>query len=237
MTEFDSTPTREGVHPNPPDASCCAREAAPVPKTAASRAGLLSSAGAVVSAVLASACCWLPLLLVAFGASAAGASGFFEQHRLAFLGGAGLLLAVGFYFAYFRKEPCDPDGSCAAPSPRVKRLNRAVLWVATALVVAAGAFPQYVGALLPQGGAATTAARGAQASFTITGMTCEACGVTIRAELERLPGVARADVSFERKTATIVASEGSPLPSDEAVFAAVRRAGYVAERAPQRVAQ
>jgi len=33
--------------------------------------------GAVLAAVLSSVCCWLPLVLIAFGASAAGVSGFF----------------------------------------------------------------------------------------------------------------------------------------------------------------
>lgn len=214
--------------------SCCAGEAAPTPpQGAASRAGLLSSAGAVISAVLASACCWLPLLLVVFGASAAGVAGFFEQYRLAFLGGAGLLLAIGFYFAYFREETCGPDGVCAAPSKRLQRLNRVVLWVATALVVAAGAFPRYVGAFLTTSPVPAATPRGHQVTYVVSGMTCESCAVTIRSALQALPGVARADVSFERKTATIVTAEGSSLPSDDTVIAAVRRAGYGAARASE----
>ena len=66
---------------------CAATGAAPGPAAAqaapprAARAGAWASAGAVVSAVFSSACCWLPLLLVAFGASAAGVAGFFEAQR------------------------------------------------------------------------------------------------------------------------------------------------------------
>ena len=52
--------------------------------------------GSVVAAVLSSACCWLPLLLLAFGASAAGVSAFFERWRPAFLVVAIGLLGAGF---------------------------------------------------------------------------------------------------------------------------------------------
>ena len=43
------------------------------------KVGLWATGGAVISAILSSACCWLPFLLIAFGASAAGVSGFFEE--------------------------------------------------------------------------------------------------------------------------------------------------------------
>ena len=41
----------------------------------------LATFGAVVTSIVASACCWLPLLLIAFGFSAAGIGSIFEEYR------------------------------------------------------------------------------------------------------------------------------------------------------------
>ena len=60
-----------------------------------SRAGRLASVGALATAALASACCWLPLTFIAFGATAAGVVGFFERYRPLFLGASVLLLVEG----------------------------------------------------------------------------------------------------------------------------------------------
>jgi hypothetical protein len=41
----------------------------------------LATLRAVVTSIVASACCWLPLLLIAFGFSAAGIGSIFEEYR------------------------------------------------------------------------------------------------------------------------------------------------------------
>ena len=70
------------------------------------KAGMLAATGAVVTAILSSACCWLPLLLLAFGASAVGVSSWFEKYRLIFLGITALMLASGYYLVYFKAPTC-----------------------------------------------------------------------------------------------------------------------------------
>lgn len=45
------------------------------------KGAFLATLGAVFTAIMGSACCWLPLLLIAFGFSAAGVGAFFEQYR------------------------------------------------------------------------------------------------------------------------------------------------------------
>jgi copper chaperone CopZ len=64
------------------------------------RGAFLATLGAVFTAILGTACCWLPLLLIAFGFSAAGVGSFFEQSRPYFLAVAFALLAVAWYFTY-----------------------------------------------------------------------------------------------------------------------------------------
>jgi copper chaperone CopZ len=64
------------------------------------RGAFLPTLGAIFTAIMGSACCWLPLLLIAFGFSAAGVGSFFEQYRPYFLTATFALLGVAWYFTY-----------------------------------------------------------------------------------------------------------------------------------------
>jgi copper chaperone CopZ len=177
--------------------------------------------------VLSSACCWLPLLLFAFGASATGISAAFEAYRSPLLVVAALLLATGFYLAYFRKPACEPGGACSVPSSKLTRLNKAMLWVATALVALFAFFPNYVGALV--GRRQADSVEGTAVQLEIQGMTCEACALHIEQELRSVSGVRSAQVSFDDRRATITADPSS-LPTEAELLEAVDRAGYRATR-------
>ena len=67
---------------------------------ASKKGAALATLGAVLTAILGSACCWLPLLLLAFGFSAVGLGSFFEQYRPYFLIATFTLLSVAWYFTY-----------------------------------------------------------------------------------------------------------------------------------------
>ena len=58
------------------------------------RAGVIAASGSVLAAICSSACCWLPLLLIAFGMSVARVAGFFEAYRPYFITGAMVMLAL-----------------------------------------------------------------------------------------------------------------------------------------------
>jgi copper chaperone CopZ len=64
------------------------------------RSAVLPLLGAILTALLGSACCWLPLLLMALGFSAAGMSSFFEPYRPYFLAATFALLGMAWYFTY-----------------------------------------------------------------------------------------------------------------------------------------
>ncbi len=194
------------------------------------RAGALAAGGSVVAAILSSACCWLPLVLIAFGASAAGVAGFFEAYRLYFIVGAVGLLGLGFYMVYFRKEQCEPGTACAAPHRKLRTFNQAMLWTASALVGAFVLFPNYVGLVLgsPAQASATVDASGlAGAEYHIEGMTCEGCANILHGALLELPGVKAAKVDFATKTAVVRYEPDAPVPPDR-VVEAVKAAGYSA---------
>ena len=218
-------------------APCCGDSlpsAAPLVRhgTSSARTGKWA-AGAVITAALSSACCWLPLVLGAFGVSAAGVSGFFDGYRPWLLAASAALLGVGFYFAYFRRARCATGHACATPPPRRWSVPRAFLWLAAAFTLALAAFPNYAGRLLARGEAHSpvTSAGHTRMEFVIEGMTCAACAAGLEARLRKLPGVSAAVVDYPRRRAWVVASSTTPV-SPSAVQREVEAAGYRARSAP-----
>lgn len=218
---------------------CCGPKASDTanPQGSADRFGRLSTPAALGSAILSSACCWLPLLLLAFGLSAGGVAGFFESVRPYFLVAAVIFLGAGFYFAYFRKPACKPGDACAVPNLKLQRFNRAILWVATVFVIAFALFPYYSPALVRAFAGQQTAASSESSgptdaatasvtrTFHVEGMTCRACAATLEVQLSQLPGVAEANVSYADGIATIQSPSDQPSIDDE-VRAAVEQAGF-----------
>lgn len=105
------------------------------------RTPVLSTLGAVGAAIASALCCIGPLLYVSLGVGA-GLASTFEPLRPWFLGGAALLLGLGFYHVYGRRRPrCAPDGEA---EPREGR-EKVWLWVGTALVTLVATFPTWSG--------------------------------------------------------------------------------------------
>lgn len=109
------------------------------------RSSLLASVGAVGSALASALCCAGPLLYVSLGVGA-GLASTFEPLRPWFLGGAVLLLALGYRAVYGRSaEACVAHGECETEEEARRALKRRKfgLWVATALVVVFATFPTW----------------------------------------------------------------------------------------------
>ena len=68
----------------------------------------------------------------------------------------------------------------------------------------------------------------ATTEYTVTGMTCGHCEMSVREEGEELPGASVSQVSHE--TGRLVVESDQPV-DDAAVKAAVEEAGYSAGRA------
>ena len=64
--------------------------------------------------------------------------------------------------------------------------------------------------------------------YQVTGMTCGHCEMSVREEVEEIPGAFVSQVSHE--TGRLVVESDQPV-DDAAVKAAVEEAGYSAERA------
>lgn len=188
--------------------------------------------GAIIAALIASLCCILPLLFVVLGISSLGMAAIFEPFRPYLMGGAIILLALAYYWIYFKADKsadCAPAAECSTKSSNLG--SRIGLWGAT-LAVVLFAFTPYITAAianrvsvkepeiiksdddccLPKSASKTNETVSAdnqlpanlkRVTFTVTGMSCAACEPAIRIALEKTAGVKRADVSYERGNAVV----------------------------------
>ena len=189
--------------------------------------GGASLIGAVVAAIAASACCLVPAVLALVGVSGLGFAAAFEPYRPLLLVVAGLLLGAGFFMTYHRAAPS--RDACGCDQPRAARAGRAMLWIASALVVGFAAYPYIAGAVAQtsrRGDAAADIQHAATVRIAIDGMTCRGCSSAISDALTKVPGVLRADVSYPDYLATVSYDPGKVAP--DALVSAVVDLGYSA---------
>jgi copper chaperone CopZ/NADH:ubiquinone oxidoreductase subunit 3 (subunit A) len=212
-----------------------------------SKAEAISKVGTVLSAIMASACCWLPLVLLAFGVSGAGIAGALDAYRPMFITLTVAFLAAAFYFTYLPRkaalasEDCcaTAHGCCAAPGPTSKRrfnmltLNKVMLWVVTVIAIAFLFFPNYMRFFLSNRGSGEPATNNLlvrTTPFSVEGMTCKGCAALVEKAIKDVPGVLSVQVDYEWKRAVVTSEACCPAPT-EAVINAVQAAGYRATAA------
>lgn len=203
--------------------------------------------GSITSAVVASACCWLPLLLLVFGVSGVAVSAVFEKYRPIFMVVTFGFLAAAFYFAYRPRPKAGNaiatqkgDSYCAVPAVRsdccpstkrkwsLQKFNRAMLWVVAAIALVFVFFPNYAGLFLSSKHATANINHEEGRivkSIRIEGMTCEMCATHIQARLAKVPGIQSVEIIYQDKRARVLAN---PVVTDMALIQAVEAAGYKA---------
>ncbi|MFN4261607.1 MAG: mercuric transporter MerT family protein [Gemmataceae bacterium] len=210
----------------------------------------IAKIGTVFSAIMASACCWLPLALLAVGISGAGIAATLETYRPLFIVVTFGFLAAAFYFTYRPRKAiseaghscCPPVSSagraaqadCCAPATKgrfsMMAMNKVMLWVVTILAVAFLLFPQYVGFLLASRDAASETVVESplviNTTIDIEGMTCEGCAVALQSRLKDVPGVLNAKVDYANKQAIVSTESCCPLPNDD-ILKAIKESGFV----------
>jgi mercuric ion transport protein len=164
----------------------------------------------VLTALAASACCILPLVLGVASAGTLGLSAALTPYRPYLIGVTLLLLCRAFYAAYrpTTASTCATEGDCA-PDGRTStgRSTRAMLWAITAFTLVIMAYPQIAAprvraqmSVVPPG-PATAAVQ--TATFSVGKMDCEACSGQIVDALQKTTGVYDAQVSFGAKRAVV----------------------------------
>ncbi len=201
----------------------------------------LAIGGAIITAFVASLCCIGPLLFIVLGLGAFGAAAAFETARPYLLGLAVLILAFGFYRAYFRRaEACAPGEACATKP--VNKASRVGLWIASIAVLAFALSPYYVGYIatalahkqrpmttpvVPVDQATSAEASLEMVTVQVEGMSCTACEVPVRDALAHTPGLRTADVSYKRGDARV---EFDPKQTSvEQIKRAINSTGYKAK--------
>ncbi len=96
-----------------------------------------------LAAVLASACCVGPLLLVTVGLGGAWIANLqaMEPYRPILLALAVVTLFLAWRHIYRPQAECDPGATCAVPE--TKRRYKVIFWVVTMLVLLALTFPYF----------------------------------------------------------------------------------------------
>ncbi|MGV6801803.1 MAG: mercuric transporter MerT family protein [bacterium] len=94
--------------------------------------------GGVVTALLASSCCIVPVILITFGVSGAwvGNLQVLEPYKPLFTILTLGLLGAGYWLVYFKRPAdCDENGQCATPT--TTRWTKWALWIGTLLILLA----------------------------------------------------------------------------------------------------
>jgi mercuric ion transport protein len=94
-----------------------------------------------LAAILASACCLGPLVLVTLGIGGAWVSNLtaLDPYRPVFIGAALVAMFFAWRRIYRPVEDCKPGEVCAIP--QVRSTYKAIFWIVGALVLVALAFP------------------------------------------------------------------------------------------------
>ena len=198
--------------------SCCAVDGE------RSKAGTLGA----LSAVLASACCGLPLLLVAVGLGGLGLGSFLGAYHWYFTG-AGILLLAGAWFFFLAEKA---RLRAAGHEIRYARMTPALLAAATAAVVGFGGLN--VASALGLGSKAREvrdAGSGwhgelAQVVLPVDGMTCVTCEWGVEKALGKIDGVVDARASSSEQKVLVRYQPGKV--TIEQLIEAVDSTGYKA---------
>jgi mercuric transport protein len=181
-------------------------------------------AAALGAAVAASACCTIPLLLVALGLGGAwiGTLAALEPIRPFFIA-----IAVGaLAFASWREWQTSRQVECECAASVSPHKRRSLLGVGGLVVLALVLSPWIIrGTIDTEAGVPVVQTRAVQqVVLDVDGMTCASCNATVQRALTRLDGVEAAWVTFEPPQA-VVRFDPSRVTLDE-LTRATSEAGY-----------
>ena len=174
----------------------------------------------ILSAILASACCIGPLLLVVIGVSSWAA--LVGRYHWFFLI-AGMAVLTWAWAKYLReKTVCD----CEHKAMGGRRSAIVTLLITTALVIGFAGLniSRYVFGSVPPAAENQLPNGLSRSVISVDGLSCVACEIPVRHALRRIEGVKAIYVSAATKTATVDYEPGKTNP--ERLAAAINSTGY-----------
>ncbi len=208
-----------------------------------------SFVGAISSLILATACCWLPLLLIVAGIGGVGLASTLAVYRPFFYGLAFVALGLAFYLTYRKpdkaaEECCTvEEGQPPTLQERVRRFNKIALWPLAGLVILSLFIPRWTDAYLIQKQAETDSAVPSSAvtrvQFIVTNMDCAACAAGVEAALKAMPGVIDARVKYPEGNAYVVLKSRPDPAFRDTLADKIKSMGYGVRfpEAPKQVTQ
>lgn len=109
------------------------------------------AAGGILGALTAASCCILPLALTVAGVSGAWMANLrvLAPYQPIFIAVTVALLGYGFYLVYWKPKQACADGAVCARPVVSNRIVRAVLWLATSIVLLAITFTYWFPLIVP----------------------------------------------------------------------------------------
>ena len=159
----------------------------------------------VLTALLASSCCIVPLLALIAGSSGMASSFSWVEPIRPYLIGLSVGVLSFAWYQKLRKNKAVED-CCATVEKPVFIQSNTFLGIITIFAVAMMAFPLYANLLFGHNEKMNPIMDNANMSrveFTISGMTCGGCEAHIEQAVENLQGVSSVNVSYENSNATV----------------------------------
>lgn len=180
----------------------------------------------IVTAIAASLCCITPVLaLIAGSGSIASSFSWIEPARPYLIG---FTIAVLIFAWYQKLRPqLKDDCGCAVEHKSNFLHSKNFLLLVTLFAGLTITFPFYAKAFFPKDQKATLNVEKSKiqtVELNIKGMTCEACEAHVNHEVNKLPGVVRSMVSYEKKNA-IIQFDPSKISIIQ-IIDAVHKTGY-----------
>jgi len=171
----------------------------------AKASGKLLGAG-VLSAIVASSCCIVPVLALIAGSSGMASSFSWVEPFRPYL--IGLSIAV-LSFAWYQKLKLNKQGvDCCAIDDKPKFIqSRTFLGIITVFALLMMAFPSYSNIFFANNEKQVSVVDKANiqtTEFRISGMTCTSCEDHVEHAVNKLRGIVEVEASYENENATIV---------------------------------
>lgn len=157
--------------------------------------------------IIASLCCIIPLILIIFGLASASVALKFVQYKLYFIA-LSIIFLVGSLWYFFKRRAC-----CSPEKGKISKkwfigiaLGFHLLTFLILLYVLMPTISPFLYNLSSEKTEASIVNNFSnlrQLTLKTSGMTCSSCAAGIKYNLENLPGVIKAEVSFYQSRATI----------------------------------